>query len=846
MRRYLLMLPCLLTIACAQHPLPDGPLTVELTAQATANSRLGLVIRTPAGKLAIQLTAQGASASGPGASASGPRTGWPAGPQTLRLTRLANRVELSDAAGELLCWPGALPGEGTLSIEKGSPPVEVGEAQPLEPPFAGDDFQRAEEDLGGWRAQRGRWHVAQYRDPLVARFKLPAQANWLAGQATDGVALALTGEPFWRDLAVSLDLRATKGLAGVVFGASERGYGLLRLNESRLELLRVTAAGEQRLAAAPVTLAGNAWVRLTVQSSGDLVRAAVDDQFALSARVSGLSSGQVGAWTSGSADFDNLAVRDATFCEDDFAASLPGRWQAVGEWRVSRGTASATATRQAATLTAPGLLLDDGEVTASIASLRGEAGVAMRDATTTWQLLTDGATWRLLRGGSVLASGKQPGRGAPQLQLRRRGALLQAAVNGQVQGVDATATAGLRGGAVVTRGSAAVDRLLVLATPRVVPTTLLRTAFDRDEVPGKGKSEVWKVLGDLLRPEGERWTLRHDDAERGPHLAGRPRGNEPIRVWCDAPPGDVGLQVSLLSFDRDATLDLLSGGGEGYALRLTAGQARLLRRGQEVARLSLTDPPARARLTRDSAWVVGEVDGQRLVWRDPEPLSSGRPGLRLSGGEVRLNEFEVFAENAVGSTFGVIDTAWREAGNWVWNSGMACIAWSYWITADARQQPALLWRREPLPRDLTVDFHVSESTDGYEEDQAGHDHIHYAYHDLSIVLDGDGRAADSGYRVLIGADGGRGIKLLRQGQVVAQNPRFRITMGGHCNEPRTIHTVLTRRGARLSLRLNGELLLDWSDPAPLAGGGCLALGAAGCRANFSDFVALAPAAGDGS
>jgi hypothetical protein len=83
------------------------------------------------------------------------------------------------------------------------------------------------------------------------------------------------------------------------------------------------------------------------------------------------------------------------------------------------------------------------------------------------------------------------------------------------------------------------------------------------------------------------------------------------------------------------------------------------------------------------------------------------------------------------------------------------------------------------------------------------------------------------------------VKLLRRGQVVAENQHFAITMGSHCNEPRYILVEATRQGAKVKLSLNGREMIDWDDPEPLTGGGHVALGVEKCLANFRDFSAMA-------
>jgi len=63
-------------------------------------------------------------------------------------------------------------------------------------------------------------------------------------------------------------------------------------------------------------------------------------------------------------------------------------------------------------------------------------------------------------------------------------------------------------------------------------------------------------------------------------------------------------------------------------------------------------------------------------------------------------------------------------------------------------------------------------------------------------------------------------------------------MGSHCNEPRQLRVHLRKEKSKLTVTANGTVLFALDDAEPL-GEGYLALGASGCRANFSDFYLAA-------
>jgi len=129
---------------------------------------------------------------------------------------------------------------------------------------------------------------------------------------------------------------------------------------------------------------------------------------------------------------------------------------------------------------------------------------------------------------------------------------------------------------------------------------------------------------------------------------------------------------------------------------------------------------------------------------------------------------------------------------------------------------------------------VSEHTRGEE---SGH-HEHHPFHDIQFVMSGNGRDADHGYRFVIAGGPTKDVtRLYRNGRVMAETREFGITMGGHCNAPRTFHITVRRQGSRLHLKVDDRPLLTFTDPKPL-GPGRIGFGAEGCQADFKDFTAF--------
>jgi len=361
-------------------------------------------------------------------------------------------------------------------------------------------------------------------------------------------------------------------------------------------------------------------------------------------------------------------------------------------------------------------------------------------------------------------------------------------------------------------------------------------------VPALEEKQMLSKIGSLWRRTSGRWYTSSRDGE--PAIMGAPTGEQAgvLRYFLTSPgePRVIAEGVRLEAGGQFG-LAICAGDQEGYRLDISPAEdrARLLRLGESVAELTglklAAEAPTTVEVLRDGAWVVGrlgETDG--LAFRDGNPLPSGYAEVHVRGAEARLSRLVLASDSAPGYRFDRAEPDWRPAsGEWTVHSGMACILWDYWMTGDGRQGPALTWNLRPMPSDAALDVLVSEHTEGY----ADGDHRHFPYHDIKLVRGGCPGEPDSGYAFVLGADGGRSTRLLREGTEVASTDdyRFRISMGGHCNSPRAVRLRAAVQEGRLSLVYNGILALEWDDPTPLPGGH-VGLGADKCRANFRDCV----------
>ena len=872
MLRHPTLLCALLTAlvpAHAQLDLPDGPLVATLQiarpSAAKADDRLDVTIEAGGQVVRLFCGPDRATARWGDREVSAKQTSLPAAGKTAELTveRRGNRLAARLGDELLLLVPGTLPGEGELRFEGRGVTVEPGSVQPAGDVFASDDFMRDPKDAGGWEALTGTWLIDEYSDPLVRKFGEPPQAMWYHGEAKDGPALARLGQPFWADYELSADLELGDGQSGLAFNvAGPQQFGLFRVAADHAEVIEVTPAGEKMLARIPWHPEPDSWVRLAVQSSGDAWRAAVNGQWLMAGNVREAVTGPGGVWTSGHCNFDNLKMTPAVLTLDTFTTPGldAGRWaSADGPWKPRDGMqvaswVSADATQPTLWSTAD---LSAGGTAATILDLPQacEGGLILASDTATYTLtrFDDGQRqgWRFGTPDHVISEGgirdRKPNEPV-RLELRRRGPAIEAMIDGLRTGVWYDPSPHVRVGLTVLGPQNGVLFQQAEFCAQVLPPAaeLFRSDFTQLQVPGLYKATKHRMVGELLVPEGRGWKQPNPNSDGGGQVIGKVN-DQPAGLWYhDVVRGDAGLEVSFNSFSDDAKMELQIRPEGGYRLILGDDEAELRRGKESVAKMALAEAPMEARLWRDRDWIAAEVDGQWLAWQDPDPAPSGRVGLVLDRGETKVAEVRVTAENGINSPLGVVDTSWREDGVWQWNSGMSCIDWSYWITGDGRERAAWLWRRQPFGDDLNLEVFYAEYTDGYDDPQHQETHKHFPLHDINLVIGGDGQDPDSGYRLWIGADGGKTTHLLRQGKIVATNPKFTVQMGSHCNDPRFFKVDVDRRGARLKIQLNDKPAFDYTDPEPFDDGGQVSLGVIAGRAIMTHFTALAPALGDES
>ncbi len=733
------------------------------------------------------------------------------------------------------------------------PPADLF-VQEIGPIHFEDDFFAGDERTDLWQPLIGHLRVDIYWDPKQQLDNRPIGASWYANDGP-GEHFAVTGDEFWDDYACEVSTRPpANSRAGLAFRVrDERNFGLLALDtegEGQETLSRIieVADGEEHVLAerAGPWLPGE-WHRLRVEVVGSSVAGFVNGNVVGASELAGYRWGRTGLYarTDGDCRFDDVAVHTMRRSEPPAQAQPQGPWTfPSGVWKTRKHALNCRSASLGIAIASVGAfadcdvraavrLRDDARagLLARWSSSHGYGFVAKNDGdglACSIVKVGDGGEGRALSTGRCRAQADRA-----ELRLVADGMALRGFVDGEciVKAWDGELAAG-DVGLVVLNGQAAFEEFEVTSPlDRQSASVLLADGAGLTR-PGAQHGLFERFLGDLWAPLGGKWQLTTLRDEPCLQL-----DKATLRYYASRP-GDVSLSADLLQTDgAPVVMGLCTDGqqeGTGYRLSVTPDALTLGRNGHIVAAespLTSLEPPLKMAIARDGPYVVGTAGHNVLVFRDEQPIEPGYAMLAAEGAAL-LDNIELGAGHTLAYRFDKVEPDWVESsGEWLFHSGMACIPWAYWLTGDGREQPALSWNRRLAPADLAVSFDVSEYTTGYESGA----HEHYPYHDISLIVAAEEKHPDSGYRFVIGAEGGRCTRLYRQGEMVKQvdDARFTVTMGSHCNAPRAIEVFALKRSGSLLLSLNGIEALTYDDPEPF-GCGYVGIGAAGCRANFRD------------
>ena len=743
---------------------------------------------------------------------------WNAAERTLRLAIRPRRVFLYIDDHRLLqARADEPPGDymGVLGIAKTALAGEPRVHKRAAPRFT-DDFSSPKTVAEAWSVQAGQWQLEAPVDPLIALNENTPMYSLYTARGERSAAT--TGHDWWDFYAaeVTCRIRASTECGLMLYWQDAANHAAWVLHKqkgrcgARLQWVR---QGKAHRMDARGSFDASQWHRLRVEALDNRVWAYVDGRLAVAGQGLGLQRGKVGLCAAGpGAAFDDVVVEpfDAMMLAARDGCPLPRAWPGV---RVRAWIDPAQPV---------GVSLQDRSRKLEWEAKPKEQRMAL--------CLTDKGSPTPKRLGS------EPLGPAPaDIDLAAFRGVVRAAVAGKPayhwRAEEFSPTlAAVVGGATWARAEPWEPK----------PALVHEDRFDSRTTRSKLDARARPVIGQTLMPTQGHWSISLDGQGQG-RLCTRGQGAASL-AYAKPCPGDVRVGVDVLSMAQGVALKIASA---AYTARLEPGarghRLSLLRGSKVVAekslQLSADRLPSRITLERDGHYIVAELDGtHRVVWRDPQPQLGEQVSLASLGGQCSFDNLRIENLTALHYPFTHISPDWREAsGGFMLHSGLSCIPWSYWLTADGRSTPAVLWHRDKLPADLAVQFDVSEITIGTDDPDVTH--YHFPYHDVTLALCANGSDPQSGYAIEIGADRGRCARVRKRGKVLWETREFTITMGGHCNTPRQVEVYVRKSGPRLTVTLNGSTLADLHDPDPLPGGS-LALVVKDCRANFSDVLII--------
>lgn len=753
---------------------------------------------------------------------------------------------------------------------------EIVEAQ--EPDF-NYEFSDVEGTGTSWNPLQGNWKVGVYRDPLIQRDHGdtgPIGASWYEVSRPAG-ALSLCGFDGWDRYRARCAVEAGLGLrSGLVFYFLDaRNFGAFTVRatsstEGLAELSVVRDGKPLLLQQKTVAWRTGAWHELAVDALDEYVWAEVDGAALPATRLPFFTCGRVGLYADGGdvARFDDVTVTPLRRSVDSFdrekatePRELGDGWQTTGgTWSLENGGVRGKCTDMAR-CERVGAGWGGTAVSVTVNPRSGSGGVYLQRTDSAGYALTVGGgryVLGLLRGSTVepLKTEELSSTGPMPLSLSWESGSLRAAIGGRrVVLHDFTAPSGSCG--LVVEGEA--DFSGFRADEVRDPTVVISSVSGRPEWVSSEVGEPVPLLGYTWQPRNGRWNPPGVRLERPADWLGGYWGLEgrhataaganpplvpvgygrPAELWyAHECPGDAVLRATQCKLPDNSGVGLIlaaqqGSAASGYTAELTTSDPpmlRIFRQSQVVAE----KPVARAdsydlALWRDGQAVLARCGDTAVAYEDPAPLT-GAYCLAYARGNPTIGELALGHRRGYAYPFKRVETDWQpEQGEWLTHSGMACIAWNYWLTGRGNPR-AFAYHIRPQPVDLHVDFSVSEYTEGYEDGE----HRHFPYHDVSLITCAQSKDPDSGYRFLVGKDGSV-TQLLRLGQVVAQtaDSRFRIAAQGGGNRLRAVHIVADQQHGVLRLMINGASALQYRDPQPLPGG-LIGIGVEGCTANFRD------------
>jgi len=716
-------------------------------------------------------------------------------------------------------------GGGPISYAAtGGAQVSQSRCQPIDPIFFADDFTRTGDGNQGWESISGSWKLSYRPMPDFS-----ANGFWYKGKNPEGMAMCVTGHPFWDNYSFQAAVRPTEDSFAVglcCYYVDQNNYLLFRWTsatapgpEANLRQLIWMHEGKRTvLKSAPGGFTPNEyqWYRLRVNVEDDLVQALIDGLPVLTAETGSLGQGKVGLYDERSGDsyFDDVLVRSWSAVREDFNGNGLWQWRDQGKWTIQDGTVNAKrGTGEAKSFCGLAKWQDYTLNLSLLPSGSGQSGVYCNylDDRNYYLVRSRANQCELVRvsnGQSQVVDKAAVGLPADRwsnLTVESRGPYLRVSADRIVlEDLSSGPAAGKIGLYVGPGATVAFRRVRLHFLEKAEPAERMADRFVHDEYM---KSWASQESG---------WSNPDPQAPNLYWHKGNYYGGVRLEFAAANPANsDVSVQVAVCAVEKQLQ--------SGYLVSISASKGehtlalRLSRLGKAVTEAKAKVDPkaegAQCLIERRGRFVIVSVDDRPVLrYRDATPLTGTKLAFQSPKAADKLAKVVFSGDRSYQYTFNDAPVDWVvQGGVWGVQPRYACDPrWSFF--GGWSQGQAAIWHKEPLMGDVTLEFYAGIKMDfpGESYDQR--------FRDICASICADGKHVNSGYTVIYGGGHNTWTRLLRGDKVVAETNKYLIAgkdAGGH---RKWYRVALRKCGADVSVLIDGEQALSYHDPEPLRGG----------------------------
>ncbi len=221
----------------------------------------------------------------------------------------------------------------------------------------------------------------------------------------------------------------------------------------------------------------------------------------------------------------------------------------------------------------------------------------------------------------------------------------------------------------------------------------------------------------------------------------------------------------------------------------------------------------RLKLSLRGRYIIAHAD-DRLVGAhaDSEPIDGTGAALWVSSKRFDLHDVDVRCDNVHDFMFEKAPADWIVGGGeWQVANRWTCDPRWSWMCGRS-ESVAALWTVDEYHGDFTAEFFTAFKMQGQARPVAGR-YPHPG--DINVTVAADGLDPASGYSFIYSGWGGKWTRILRKGKIVGGTNKFAIRGDVH---RRWFHVKVRRKGGRVELYVDDELVRAFTDRDPISGG----------------------------